>query len=184
MTISSPTSFHVLSDTRPDDKSLPAFMVSNSRGFLPRAEPVVHLPSEFTPLESVLSRMPIKTADGGAGLLASCTLGETVQAELPDLSWAIEKYKDDLPLMNALYRDYSFLASAYLLEPCESFVPSQSSLMSWLITLSGHGRFMKGEPYGLARDVLPANIAVPIVKVAEMYVYDSCFLLPTKSHGQ
>jgi indoleamine 2,3-dioxygenase len=64
--------------------------------------------------------MPIKTADGSPGLLASCTLGPTVDTELPDLTEAIEKYKDDLPLMNALYRDYSFLASAYLLEPCKS----------------------------------------------------------------
>lgn len=102
-----------------EDKSLPAFMVSTTRGFLPRAEPVVQLPPEFDPLESVLSRMPIKTADGSPGLLASCTLGPTVDAELPDLTHAIEKYKDDLPLMNALYRDYSFLASAYLLEPCK-----------------------------------------------------------------
>jgi indoleamine 2,3-dioxygenase len=93
--------------------------------------------------------MAMKKADGTPGLLATCALGPTVDAELPDLSNAIDRYKDDLPLMNALYRDYSFLASAYLLEPC-------------------HGRFMKGEAYGLGRDVLPANIAVPIVKVAEM----------------
>lgn len=135
----------------PEDRSLPAFMVSTARGFLPRAEPVVELPEEFSPLESILSRMPIKRLDGQPGLLATCDLGQVVETELPNLVAAIEKYRDDLPLMNALYRDYSFLASAYLLEPC-------------------HGRFMKGEPYGLAREVLPANIAVPIVKVAEMYV--------------
>lgn len=152
MALSTSTHFNVLKDTKPDDTSLPAFMVSNERGFLPRAEPVVELPDEFAPLESILSRMPIKKADGTPGLLATCDLGPTVDTELPDLSFAIEKYKDDLPLMNALYRDYSFLASAYLLEPC-------------------HGKFMKGEPYGLARDVLPAKIAVPIVKVAEMYVF-------------
>jgi hypothetical protein len=37
---------------------------------------------------------------------------------------------------------------------------------------------MKGEPYGLARDVLPAKIAVPIVKVAEMY--DAILMLSIK----
>lgn len=68
--------------------------------------------------------MPIKTADGSPGLLASCTLGEAVKT-LPDLSWAIEKHRDDLPLMNAIYRDYSFLASAYLLEPCESLIRNE-----------------------------------------------------------
>jgi indoleamine 2,3-dioxygenase len=155
MAVSTSNYFNVLTDTVPEDTSLPAFMVSHTRGFLPRTEPVHHLPKDFDALESILLRMPIRKADGSPGLLATCDLGPTVDKELPELTDAIEKYKDDLPLMNALYRDYSFLASAYLLEPC-------------------HGRFMKGEAYGLARDVLPRNIAVPIVKVAEMYVAVAC----------
>ncbi|KAK4993136.1 hypothetical protein LTR50_000622 [Elasticomyces elasticus] len=141
--------FEVLSDLRPDDHSLPAFMVSASRGFLPRTEPITKLPPDFDILESILARMPIKTASGKPGLLASATLGDAVHQELPDLTHAIHKYQDDLPLMNALYRDYSFLASAYLLEPC-------------------HERFMKGQPYGLGRQMLPKNIALPIVRVAEI----------------
>lgn len=141
--------FNVLDDARPDDTSLPAFMVSTSRGFLPRADPVVTLPKEFEPLESILQRMPIKTASGEPGLLAENKLGEEVEKNFPNLAEAMDMYKDDLPMMNALYRDYSFLASAYLLEPC-------------------HQRFVKGEPYGLGRQVLPANISHPIDKCAEM----------------
>lgn len=141
--------FDVLRDTKPDDMSLPAFMVSTTRGFLPRQEPIIGLPSEFDVLESILTRMPIKTLDGMPGLLATCTLGETVLKELPDLTGAIDKYKENLPLMNALYRDYSFLASAYLLEPC-------------------HERFMKGEPYGLGRQTLPSVISLPISRCAEL----------------
>ncbi|KAF2502142.1 indoleamine 2,3-dioxygenase gamma type [Lophium mytilinum] len=141
--------FNVMTDPRPKDTTLPAFMVSTSRGFLPRADPIVHLPTEFAPLESLLTRMPIVTASGSPGLLATGALGAAVRDELPDLSNAIEKYRADLPLMNALYRDYSFLASAYLLEPC-------------------HLRFMRGEEYGLGRQVLPAAISLPIVKVAEI----------------
>jgi indoleamine 2,3-dioxygenase len=141
--------FDVLKDPRPNDKSMPAFMVSSARGFLPRAEPMSILPPAFAPLESLLARMPIVTAAGSPGLLATGDLGQAVLDELPDLCDAIEKYKADLPLMNALYRDYSFLASAYLLEPC-------------------HLRFMRGEPYGLGRQVLPGVVALPIVKVAEM----------------
>jgi indoleamine 2,3-dioxygenase len=143
------TSFDILRDTKPEDTTLPAFMVSTTRGFLPRQEPVVHLPAEFDVLESILTRMPVKTAAGTPGLLATCTLGETVLKELPDLTGAIDKYRDNLPLMNALYRDYSFLASAYLLEPC-------------------HERFMKGESYGLGRQVLPAIISLPICRCAEL----------------
>ncbi|KAF4628194.1 hypothetical protein G7Y89_g9959 [Cudoniella acicularis] len=143
------SSFNVLRDTKPEDASLPAFMVSTTRGFLPRQEPIIKLPSEFDVLESILSRMPIKTLDGSPGLLANFTLGETVLKELPNLTSSIDKYKDNLPLMNALYRDYSFLASAYLLEPC-------------------HERFVKGEAYGLGRQTLPAVISLPISRCAEL----------------
>lgn len=143
------STFNVLGDARPDDKSLPAFMVSTARGFLPRADPVATLPKEFDALESILQRMPVKTASGEPGLIAQYKLGEEVDTKFPNLASAMDLYKDDLPMMNALYRDYSFLASAYLLEPC-------------------HHRFIKGEPYGLGRQVLPANISHPIAKCAEM----------------
>jgi indoleamine 2,3-dioxygenase len=167
MAIHPTSTFQVLSDTRPHDHSLNAFMVSTTRGFLPRDDPVIKLPTEFDALESILCRMPIKTLDGSPGLLAKCKLGLTVLEELPDLTDAIEMYQNDLPLMNALYRDYSFLASAYLLEPC-MFYPHPIS--GWTDEESiGHERYLKGEPYGLARSSLPRSIAVPIVKVADMY---------------
>ena len=151
MTLPDQDTFSVLTDTLPDDGSLPAFMVSTTRGFLPRADPITTLPDAFGALESILTRMPIKMADGSPGLLARGILAETVRKELPDLCDVIEKYKNDLPLMNALYRDYSFLASAYLLEPC-------------------HQRFVKDGSYGLGREYLPRNIALPIAKVAELSV--------------
>jgi indoleamine 2,3-dioxygenase len=142
-------SFDVLRDTRPEDNTLPAFMVSTTRGFLPRTEPVIELPVEFAVLESILNRMPIQTADGMPGLLAHGKLGETVLIELPDLTEAVVKYADNLPLQNALYRDYAFLASAYLLEPC-------------------HARHMlKANDYGLGRQSLPVMISRPIFKCAE-----------------
>lgn len=142
--------FQVLEDCRPDDHTLQAFMVSKPRGFLPRADPVWQLPPEFDPLEDLLRRMPIRTASGEPGLLARGGLGPAVDGgELPDLTWAVDRHMGDLPLMNALYRDYSFLLSAYLLEPC-------------------HERFVRGEPYGLGRQRLPAVIARPMARVAEM----------------
>lgn len=141
--------FPVLTDTLPDDHTLPAFMVSTTRGFLPRQEPVAELPAEFAAVESILNRMPVQTLLGEPGLLATFAFGDTVLKELPDLTEEVEKYRNDLVIMNTLYRDYSFLASAYLLEPC-------------------HERFLRGEPYGLGRQSLPRCIALPIVKVAEM----------------
>jgi indoleamine 2,3-dioxygenase len=142
-------SFPILRDSRQDDHSLPSFMVSSTRGFLPRDEPVEILPEEFAVVESLLARMPIRRVDGTPGLLAKGDFGDAVLHELQDLSNAIDKYARDLPLMNALYRDYTFLASAYLLEPC-------------------HLSHMRGEGYGLGRNRLPASIARPIAKVAEM----------------
>ncbi|KAM7201521.1 hypothetical protein V8F33_003345 [Rhypophila sp. PSN 637] len=144
-----PTSFEVLDDPRPDDFSLPAFMVSTTRGFLPRMDPIVSLPQEFSFLELFLQEMPVKKANGEPGLLARGELGEIIHSHLPDLTKHIDTYKDNLPLMNALYRDYSFLASAYLLEPC-------------------HQNFIKGKPYGLGRPMLPSNIARPIARCAEL----------------
>ena len=93
--------------------------------------------------------MPIRTASGAPGLLATFTFGETLLKELPDLTEAVEEYMDDANVMCALYRDYSFLASAYLLEPC-------------------HERFTKGEGYGLGRQRLPACVARVLARVAEM----------------
>lgn len=141
--------FTVLDDPRPTDTTLQAFMVSKPRGFLPRADPIWQLPAEFQPLEDILQRMPVKTAAGEPGLLAKNLLGPTVDSEFPDLTFAVDMYKDNLPLMNAIYRDYSFLLSAYLLEPC-------------------HERFLRGESYGLGRQVLPAVVARPMARVAEM----------------
>lgn len=143
------STFNVLNDTRPEDHSMPAFMVSTTRGFLPRADPVVTLPKEFDALESILQRMPVKKLDGEPGLLAESKLGPEVDSSFPDLTAAMDLYQDNLPVMNALYRDYSFLASAYLLEPC-------------------HERFVRGEEYGLGRQILPKQIASPIARCAEM----------------
>ncbi|CAK7273286.1 hypothetical protein SEPCBS119000_005575 [Sporothrix epigloea] len=147
------SSFRVLDDACPNDTRLPAFMVSKTRGFLPRADPVVELPAVFAPLESLLERMPVKRLDGSPGLLAEGKLGDAILKDhlLPDLTDAINEpeVRANLPLLNALYRDYAFLASAFLLEPC-------------------HMNFLKGKPYGLGRDVLPACVARPIARTARI----------------
>ncbi|KAI5861901.1 indoleamine 2,3-dioxygenase family protein [Durotheca rogersii] len=143
------SSFEVLEDTKPDDTSLPSFMVSTTRGFLARMDPIVTLPAEFDAVETLLREMPVKTLSGAPGLLADGRLGDAVLNNLPDLTGEVEKYRENLPVMNALYRDYSFLASAFLLEPC-------------------HLRFLKGEPYGLGRAFLPAQLSRPIVRCAEL----------------
>ncbi|KAM5352505.1 hypothetical protein ACJ41O_005227 [Fusarium nematophilum] len=80
-------------------------MVSTTRGFLLRMDPIVTLPPEFDILESLLQRVLVKTASGEPGPL-----------------------------------------------------PSTNSAR----------QFIKGEPYGLARQVLPAQISHPIPRCAEI----------------
>lgn len=147
----SPTTFPILDRAEPSNRALPPFLVSRERGFLPRMDPPTSLPPEFAVVDDLLARMPVLTLDGKTGLLGSGggAFGKAVRSELRDLTDEIERYKDDLVIVTALYRDYCFLASAYLLEPC-------------------HERFLRGEEYGLARQVLPRQIARPIARCAEM----------------
>ncbi|KAI8074601.1 hypothetical protein BC940DRAFT_249378 [Gongronella butleri] len=137
--------FSVLTDQTVNDTSLPMFMVGTPNGFLPRQDPQAELPKEFSRLESILQRMPIQLLDGEPGLLASGQFGEAVRDELP--LYDVDQVHDQR-LLSALFRDYSFAASAYLLEPCDVL-------------------FRQRGEYGLGRKVLPMNIAVPLTKVAE-----------------
>ncbi|OMH82480.1 Indoleamine 2,3-dioxygenase 1 [Zancudomyces culisetae] len=120
------------------------FFVSGQNGFLPRQDPLEKLPEQYKELEELMNEMPL-TANNGKGLLALGKFGEQVDARLPlyDLTGVT-----DQRLLAALFRDYTFLASAYLLEPCDI-------------------QYLKTGSYGLGRQTLPKNIAVPLEVVAE-----------------
>lgn len=97
--------------------------------------------------------MPIIKRDGREGLLAKGLLG-AASKEIPEYS--IDDYhsgngsiKSDNRLLHALFRDYTFWASAYLLEPC-------------------HLKYLKDKSYGLGRSILPSNIARPLTKIASL----------------
>lgn len=69
--------------------------------------------------------MPVVKTDGTPGLLATYELGPLINSKktLPDLTAEIEKLMTpdgglDMFAVTAAFRDYAFLASAYLLEPC------------------------------------------------------------------
>ena len=171
------------------------FTVSFENGFLPLYPPPTTLPPAFGVLDSLLKRAPMKTADLKEGLLAEFIFGKAVEDELPDLTDEIEKVKDDLRVITALYRDYCFLASAYLLEPCHQKFYNKDQERKRLqqeektrITnkekvqnkeAEKHGveekeskkeqakKYSTGE-YGLARSRLPAKLARPLAMVANM----------------
>ena len=187
----------VLKETPSEDelKHYAPFTVSFENGFLPLAPPPTTLPPAFRVLDSLLKRAPMKTADGKEGLLAKFTFGKAVEDELPDLTDEIHKVKDDLPVISALYRDYCFLASAYLLEPCHQKFYEKDQERRRLqqeektrttdekrarkkesenhrveekeVEKERAKKYATGE-YGLARSRLPAQLARPLAKVADM----------------
>ncbi|KAJ2732472.1 hypothetical protein H4R23_002837 [Coemansia sp. Cherry 401B] len=128
--------------TNPDPGS--EFAVTPETGFLPRRDPLPVLPSYFEKLDEILHEMPILKSDGTLGLLHTGRLGARIERELP--MYDVE-FVFDRRILAALYRDYSVLASAYLLEPCDI-------------------QFRLTRNYGLARRILPANIAVPLETIA------------------
>lgn len=121
--------------------------MGTKNGFLPREAPLEELPSQFSVLEDLLQRMPIKTKDGKQGLLWHGTFGDAVMKELPDYTAEVEKVEDS-KLLTALFRDYTFATSCYLLEPCDL-------------------QYRIDKTYGLGRQVLPRKLAVPLSIIAK-----------------
>ncbi len=136
--------------------SLDPFTITAATGFMPLHAPLVKLPAAFDPVVSLVENMPVQKLDGTPGLLATYQFGHAVDdGALPNLTPEIATLtapdgKLDLAKVTAIFRDYSFLSSAYLLEPC-------------------YARWDKGlEGYGLGRQILPACLAGPLVKTAGM----------------
>ena len=89
--------------------------------------------------------MPKIKKNGKAGLLSIEGLLVPASEKVP--LYAVDDISDSATL-TALFRDLTFWASAYLLEPCDF-------------------NFKKTKVYGLGRDRLPKNIAVPLVEVSK-----------------
>lgn len=148
----------VLSNDQDAISKLPPFVISRERGFLPRQDPLVSLPSEFSGLSSLLERMTIhQPADASGhratGLLGKGEFGDAVLDELkPDgpearaVEAAIESSNSHL--LAALFRDYCFATSAYLLEPVDR-------------SFRATGLYTQG------RSTLPRQLAVPLKKLAD-----------------
>ena len=123
------------------------FDVCAEHGFLPIKDPIVSLPSTYADVQKILDDMPVVLPNGEHGLLHH--EGEIMKA-IESFENHLEEVKkeDDIFVIQALFRSYGFLTSAYLLEP--SFQ-----------------QFRKDGTYGKARNFLPANIAQPFCYVSE-----------------
>lgn len=110
-----------------------------------KQDPINKLPEKFGALEELLQNLPKIRKNGRPGYLATEGLLVPASEKIPQYSVAdIE----DSSTLTALFRDLTFWASAYLLEPCDF-------------------NFKSSKSYGLGRDRLPRNIAVPLVEVSK-----------------
>ena len=140
-------SFQVSYDKKEhEDPQADPFLISTIQGFLPRKDPILQIPAKYEVLDSLLNRMRWNQPDGSPGLLAKKQLGNAIKNELDILD--VENIPDKMTEL-AIFRDYSYLASAYLLEECH------------------HNYLQSGNSYGLGRDHLPENISIPFVKLSQ-----------------
>ncbi|KAH7024981.1 uncharacterized protein B0I36DRAFT_332356 [Microdochium trichocladiopsis] len=168
------------------------FEITAQMGYLPCRLPLRRLPAAFDKLSEILDEMPIEKLDGQPGLLATFQLGPLIDGgALPDLTGEIDNLvvpgtdKLDMDAVTAAFRDYSFVASSYLLEPC------------WETYSTGKSTDKDGNKgYGLGRQTLPRCIAGPLVRcgaildippfmsyAASYALYNYYLVRPSAGHG-
>ena len=123
------------------------FEVNHINGFLPKNSPLAVLPKKYNELQVLIDEMPIKKDDGTDGLLSRRGGIEEAVSNLSNLKHLVSE-EEDVFLIQALFRAYSFLTSAYLLAPA-------------------HFNYIETKKYGKAHTVLPSQIAEPFVIVSE-----------------
>lgn len=128
------------------------FNVSSTNGFLPIKEPLKVLPEKYTELQQLIDDLPITKNNGERGILS--TPNEILKRVelLPNYEENVKDEKNVF-ILQALFRAYTFLTSAYTLET--SFLG-----------------FIESGNYGEARQLLPQNISKPLVIVSnKLQVY-------------
>ncbi len=127
------------------------FNVSKDYGFLPIREPLKSLPSEYKELQDLIDNLHVfqnantDTNDKKGILGIPNEIVEKVKF-VPDYSSVIDK-ETDVFILQALYRAYTFVTSGFTLE-------------------QAYQEFLLSGNYGIARQILPANIAKPLVLVS------------------
>jgi len=115
------------------------FDVSSTHGFLPIRDPLPYLPDEYKDLQKAITDLP-----------STITIPNQIVTSvdgIPDYSEIIIIEQTPF-ILQALFRAYTFIASAYTLE-------------------LSYQTFVKTGQYGPARRKIPSNIARPLVLVAE-----------------
>ena len=129
------------------------FNVSKEHGFLPIRAPLCVLPEKYDHLQNLINNLHVfqEYDESNMNLFDKGVLGihdEIIKQVtiIPDYSNLIEK-ETDVFILQALYRAYTFITSGFTLE-------------------QSYQEFLKSGNYGVARQILPKNIAVPLVLVS------------------
>lgn len=123
------------------------FEVNSLNGFLPKRSPLEKLPDTYKELQVLIDEMPIKKPDGSDGFLSIKGAIERAVENLPNYENEVAN-ENDILIIQALFRAYAFIASAYLLAPA-------------------HFNFIETKKYGKAHTILPSQIAIPFVIVSK-----------------
>jgi indoleamine 2,3-dioxygenase len=123
------------------------FNVGPVYGFLPQSLPLSVLPETYTGLQELLDKMPVQLDAEHFGYLHYPNKIVEAVDQLPNYIDAV-KAEEDVRVIQALFRGYSFLASAFTLE-------------------SSFQHYRETGNYGKARNVLPPQVAQPFVAVSE-----------------
>jgi indoleamine 2,3-dioxygenase len=122
------------------------FNVSRENGFLPIRDPLKSLPTEYKELQELIDNLHVFQNENAKGVLGIPNeIVEKVKI-VPDYSSVIDK-ETDIFVLQALYRAYTFVTSGFTLE-------------------QAYQEFLISGNYGIARQILPANIALPLVLVS------------------
>jgi indoleamine 2,3-dioxygenase len=123
------------------------FNVSSNNGFLPIKDPLKVLPNTYKELQLLIDNLYVFQNEDKKGILAIPDEIEKEVLIIPDYSELIEK-EHDVFVLQALFRAYTFITSGYTLE-------------------LSYQEFIKNGNYGVARRLLPENIAKPLVLVSK-----------------
>ena len=110
------------------------FSIDSVNGFLPLKEPLLTLPYNYIHLQKLIDEMPIKKPNGQPGLLSAKNQFEKFALLLPNYLNKI-KSENDVFLLAALFRAYSFISSGYTLS-------------------ASYHTFLKTGQYGKAKNLL------------------------------
>ena len=115
------------------------FDVNAENGFLPVKDPLRRLSDDFKELQQLIDDLP-----------SVVIVPNEIEKRVVDIPNYIDAVKnvDDVFILQALFRAYTFITSSYTLE-------------------LSYQTFVKTGEYGKARRVLPRNISVPLVYVSE-----------------